>query len=48
MKKTYVKAELMVVSLGAEDIMNLSGLKPLDPNLNPILDNLDVNELPIF
>jgi len=48
MKKTYVKAELTVVSLGAEDIMNLSTLKPLDPNLNPILDNLDVNELPIF
>lgn len=48
MKKTYVKAELTLLSLGAEDIMSLSALEPLYPNQNPIFDDLDINELPIF
>ena len=48
MKKTYVPAEISLVCVSSEDVISASGLIALDPLKNPITENLDVNELPIF
>lgn len=47
MKKSYLRVEITVIELNTEDIMSTSGLGTLDAR-DPIYDNLDPNELPIF